>query len=77
MCQKWKLGSIRVERDRRDRMHVVVPVEEEQLDARRLLREEGEVHSPVVDGRAERLGRPRSKVGRGQRLSGGGVFSSS
>jgi hypothetical protein len=48
----------RVERDRRDRVHVVVPVEEEQLDTRRLLREEGEVDSSVVDGRSERLGLP-------------------
>jgi hypothetical protein len=39
-------------------VHVVVPIEEEQVDACRLLREEGEVDSPVVDGRAERLGLP-------------------
>jgi hypothetical protein len=49
----------RVERDSRDRVHVVVSVEEKQLDARRLLREEGEVDPPIVDGRPERLGLPR------------------
>jgi hypothetical protein len=46
----------RVERDRRDRVQVVMPVEEEEIDARRLLREEGEVDPSVVDGRSERLG---------------------
>ena len=64
MCQKWKLRlHDRVERDRRDRVHVVVRVEEQQLDARRLLREEGEVDAAVVDRRAERL-RPPALEGR-------------
>ena len=44
----------RVERDRRDRLLVVVRIEQEQLDARRVAGEDGEVDSAVVDRRAER-----------------------
>ena len=67
----------RVERDRRDRVQVVVRVEQEQLDARRLLREEGEVDSAVVDRGAERLWLARARrSGGGQRSSGGGFVSS-
>ena len=66
MCQKWKLrltsGSNGIVATG---SRVVVRVEEQQLDARRVLREEGEVHSSVVHRRAERLAAcPRSNVGR-------------
>ena len=64
MCQKWKLrlttGSNGIVATG---LHVVVRVEEEQLDARRVLGEEREVHAAVVDRRAERL-RPPALEGR-------------
>jgi hypothetical protein len=44
-----------VERDRGDRLDVVVGVEEQQLDRGCILGVDGEVDAAVIDGRAERL----------------------